>query len=375
MKIGIDARMLGSHNGGLGRYVQELVKHLEMIDTTHEYVVFLKQDNWDLFEPRSERFKKVLADIHWYGVDEQVQLKAIIKKEQVDLMHFPHWNVPLLYNDPFVVTIHDLLLMHYPTREASTLGPVGYWFKNQAYHAVLRHAVEKARHVLAVSHFTKQDITATLGVPEVNITVTHLAPFTHGSKEKSDAENVLGMYGITKPYFLYVGVAFPHKNLEGLLRAWQLFEEEHGDAYQLVLVGKKNFFYERLLGSGVMQECRNVIYTDFVPDDELDALYRKAQAYVFPSLYEGFGLPPLEAMQRGVPVISSNRTCLPEVLGEAALYIDPENPKDIADAMQKMIEDDGIRFDLKQAAREELKRYSWERLAQETIMVYGQALN
>ena len=158
--------------------------------------------------------------------------------------------------------------------------------------------------------------------------------------------------------------------MEGLLKAWKIFEEKYGDGYQLVLVGKKNFFYERLFNHITIQPYNHIIYTDFVDDTALSALYDSASLYVFPSLYEGFGIPPLEAMAHGVPVASSNRSCLPEVLGEAALYFDPENYEQMADIMYVGLTNEEVRHELKQRGKEELKRYSWEKLARQTLEIY-----
>lgn len=170
---------------------------------------------------------------------------------------------------------------------------------------------------------------------------------------------------------IYVGAAYPHKNLEGLLKAWAIFQEKYGGEYQLVLVGKEDYFWRRLKDRGSqIIDHRSLIFTDFVSDADLSSVYKHASLFVFPSLYEGFGLPPLEAMAHGVPVVSSNRTCLPEVLGEAALYFDPENYAQMAEVIHRALTDDEIRFALKENAREELKRYSWEKLARETVWVY-----
>ena len=179
MRIGIDARMYGPKQGGLGRYIQQLIAHLEQLETTDEFIIFLRKENWDEYTPKNNNFKKVLADIPWYGWQEQIKLSKIIKQEKVDLMHFPHWNVPLFYNDPFIVTIHDLLLLHYPTRKASTLGPFAYWFKNFVYKIVLRHAATKSKHILTISEFTRKDIVKNLGIAMGKITVAYLAPFTN----------------------------------------------------------------------------------------------------------------------------------------------------------------------------------------------------
>lgn len=390
MKIGIDCRMYGSKQAGLGRYVQELVLGLEKIDSNNEYVIFLRQENWEEYQPIDHNFKKVLADISWYSLSEQLNLKKIIEREKVDLMHFPHWNVPLFYNKPFVVTIHDLIMYHYPRQEASTHGPIVYWLKDLAHRIVLRHAVKKAKQIIVTSEFTKQDVHKTLGVPLEKMTVVYQAPFQNEKlKVKREKSNLnkksdLNKWGINKKYVLYVGNAYPHKNLEGLLKAWKIFEEKYGSDYQLVLVGKKNFFYDKLITSSqhhfittsphydnvTMEQCNNIIFTGYVPDEDLAQFYTKASLYVFPSFYEGFGLPPLEAMTYGVPVVSSNATCLPEILGEGALYFDPENLEQMAEVIYKGLNDKSIRFELREKAKEELKRYSDEKMIRETLWVY-----
>lgn len=176
-------------------------------------------------------------------------------------------------------------------------------------------------------------------------------------------------YGIGKPFVLYVGAAYPHKNLEGLLKAWKLFVEKYGEGYQLVLAGKENYFYKKIRSP--ITDHRSLIHAGFIPDNDLATLYEHASLYVFPSLYEGFGLPPLEAQAFGVPTVSSNRTCLPEVLGESALYFDPENYEQMADVIHRGLTDENTRFELKQNAAENSSRFSWEKLAGETLEVYS----
>ena len=375
MKIGIDARMLGP-GFGLARYVQQLVLHLQKIDYENQYVLFMRSGNWDRFYPEQDNFKKVLAEIPWYSVSEQTKFPEIIQKEGVDLMHFPHWNVPLLYRGPCVVTVHDLIMYHYPRQEATTLGPLGYWFKDKMARLVIRNAVKKAQTILATSEFTRQDIHQTLGVPVERMLVTYQAPFDE-ERGKGDVGRgkitetlILKKYGIDKPYVLYVGAAYPHKNLEGLLQAWKLFQEKYGETYQLIFVGADNFFYKKLIHSSVCKESSNIIFTGFVEDSELTVLYEYAWLYVFPSLYEGFGLPPLEAMTHGVPVVSSNRSCMPEVLGDAALYFDPENYEQMSEVMHTGLTNIDMQLELQQNAREHLKLFSWKKLAKETLGIY-----
>lgn len=366
MKIGIDARMYGPKQGGLGRYIEQLVLHLEKLPTNAEFVIFLRRDNWNEYTPSAPNFRKVLADIPWYGIAEQIFLPVIIKKEKVDLIHFPHWNVPLFYSAPYIVTIHDLLLLHYPTRKASTLGPLAYWFKNRVFRLVLEHAVKKSRHILTVSDFSKKDIIKTLKIPENKITITYPAPLPTATSPLQPTTYKLQALGITKPYVLYVGVAYPHKNLEGLLRAWNIFTKKYGDKYQLVLAGKTNYFYDRLQAIAYKLQAKNVIFTGFIPDQKLPALYQNASLYVIPSFYEGFALPALEAMSYRIPVVSSHATCLPEILQNAALYFDPSNLEEIADAIYQGLTDNNLRQNLLSAAPATLARYQWKTLAQKT---------
>lgn len=359
---------------GLARYVEQLIKQLQKTDKENEYVLFLKKDNFDQLELSAPNFKKVLVDIPWYSWREQLQFAGLIKKEKVDLMHFPHWNVPFFYRDPFVVTIHDLIMFHFPRAEATTLGPLKFWIKDMAHRIVIKNAVKKAEHILVTSEFTKNDLNKSLRVPLNKMTVTYQAPFKcEKEMVADDIYPILNKYGINKQYALYVGSAYPHKNLEGLLEAWKIFEDKYGHDYQIVFVGKNSYFYERLLQSDEVKAVKdNFVFTGLISDYELCAMYRKASLYVFPSFYEGFGLPPLEAMSYGVPVASSNSACLPEVLGEAALYFNPDSPAQMADVIYKGLTDKNIVFELKQKSLQELQRYSNEDLTQKTLHVYRQ---
>lgn len=374
MRIGIDARMYGPKQGGLGRYIEQLIIHLEPLLGNDELVVFLRHDNWDLCLPRGPKIKKVLADIPWYGLAEQFHFPKIITAEKLDLMHFPHWNVPLRYHGRFVVTVHDLLLIHYPTRAASTLGPLTYWIKNLGFRASLRHAVRDSSAIIAPSEYTKSDIVATCHVAPEKITVTYQGA-TPLTKNSTTPATILQKYHITKPFILYVGVAYPHKNLDGLVCAWQLFEKTYGGTHQLVLVGKRNYFYNRLITSTNFQACHNIIYTDFVPDDELVVLYETADLFVTPSLYEGYTLPSLEAIAHGLPVVASNATCLPEVLGAAALYFDPTNHAAMATTIHQGITDHSWREKSRMNGTKLLNKYSALTMAAATIALYHKTVD
>lgn len=368
MKIGIDARLYGPKQGGLGRYLEQLIKNLEQIDQHNDYVIFLCAENFNEFQPTNPHFKKILADIPWYGWKEQFFLPKIFKKEKLDFIHFPHWNIPFFYRGKFIITIHDLILLHYSTRRASTAGPIKYFFKSLAHKFILYYAVKKSTYILTPSEFTKQDIVKTLHIPEKKITVTYLAP-TDLADIKHTGNEVLLKHNMKKPYLLYVGVAYPHKNLERMVRAWKMFEEKNKN-FNLVLVGKNNYFYERLINSEEYKNCQNIIFTDFVSDNELFSLYQNATAYIFPSLYEGFGLPPLEAMQCGTPIISSNASCLPEILGEGALYFNPTNEQDICSKIFIILTDENKRRELINNIPKILAKYSQKNTSKITLSVY-----
>jgi glycosyltransferase involved in cell wall biosynthesis len=376
MRIGIDARFYGSVGKGLGRYTQKLIENLEKISadnsgvlTVNKYYIFLRKENWEEYQPKNKNFFKVRADIPWYGIREQIFLPRILRKFNLDLVHFPHFNVPLFYREKFIVTIHDLILFHYPTRRASALSPFFYFFKKMAHRLVIRNAIKKSEKIIAVSAHTKDDIMKRFGTPVDKIVVTHegIDPIQKAPTEPG--EKILSKYGIIKPFLLYVGNVYPHKNLERLILVFREIVKKHPHLY-LVLVGKEDYFYKRLKRFVSEYFAKNVIFADFVPDEHLGIVYREALLYVFPSLYEGFGLPPLEAMAKNIPVACSNASCLPEILGESAIYFDPRGMSEMAETIEKAIVDADLRKLLITKGREQIKKYSWEKMARVTLEIY-----
>jgi len=371
MRIGIDARFFGSIGKGLGRYTQKLIENLEKVDNTNQYFVFLKKDNFDEYQPKSKNFQKVLANFRWYTFSEQIKFPKLIKKYNLDLMHFPHFNVPVMYNRKFIVTIHDLILVHFPTTKSSTLAPIFYWLKFLAYKFVINSAINHAQKIIAVSNFTKNDILKTY--PKINadkITVTYESAedfclLTPHNKY----DEILARYGIIKPYITYVGNAYPHKNLERLILSFKEIRKAERDL-NLILVGKEDYFYKRLKDFTVKQKIEGVIFTDYIPDHELDTIFRNSSAFIWPTLYEGFGLPPLEAMSKGVPVISSDQECMKEILADSAYYFDGKNSVDMAGSVIKVLNDVEIREKLVKKGYERVAYYSWKKMAQKTLELY-----
>lgn len=395
MKIGIDARFYGPIGKGLGRYTQEVVDNIIKITNASSsaddgiavnYVIFLSPDNFDEFDSSRSNIKKVKLTCSWYSWSEQLLLPYYLWREHLDLLHFPHFNVPLLTPTKFVVTIHDLILTHFPTVRATTHHRFWYYFKNFAYRLVILIALKRARRIITVSEFTKKDIIKQFKINPSKIVVTHegVADLSAGRDSlfvaKLDNQEILAQYHIPRNFLLYVGNAYPHKNLEILLQVFSKLHLERPEL-RLVLVGKIDYFYERvqvvaralnLWQSGNINSP--VIFPGYVPDAQLEIFYAEALAYIFPSLYEGFGLPPLEAMARGCPVVSSDRASLPEILSDAALYFNPEEKADMLAKIKIMLEDSARRDDFKRRGFRQAKKYNWWECARLTLAVYQEAL-
>ncbi|MDD2753592.1 MAG: glycosyltransferase family 1 protein [Candidatus Portnoybacteria bacterium] len=377
MRIGIDARFFGPKAKGLGRYAQKLIEELEKNDDQNDYTVFLQRADFKAWQPKNQRFKKVLADYRWYSLVEQLFFPFKIYAQKIDLMHFTHFNAPVLYFKPYVVTIHDLILQKFPTAKNSLFGRFKYFFKSIGYKIVISLVLARAEKIIAVSQFVKDDIIRSFGAPEEKVRVIYEGvPILDNSKgPTADSRGVLEKYKIKKPYLLYVGNAYPHKNLLRLAEAFKILRNKNYVELELVLVGGEDYFYKKLKQENCDSDgiCfgGGVVFAGFVPDKELEALYQNAKAYVFPSLCEGFGLPPLEAMAYGAPVVSSSATCLPEILGETTHYFDAQNPSDIAQKINEVLTDENLRQKLIAQGFERIKKYSWRKMAEETAGVYS----
>jgi len=381
-RIGIDARFYGPIGKGLGRYVQEMVDNILKMDRENNYVIFLRRENFDeLLIDDYKNVKKVVLDVRWYTLKEQLIFPFYIWRENLDLMHFPHFNVPFFVPSKFVVTIHDLILTKFKTVRATTLSPFLYNLKDFFYKLIIKRALKKSRKIITVSNFTKNDIIEQFGIKSEKIEVTYegVANLAKGRDSlfvaKLDEKEVLKHYNINNPFLLYVGNAYPHKNLDFLIESFlEMYKQD--DKLRLVLVGKEDYFYKKLkevsdnLGSSF--EEKPIIFAGYVPDDKLEILYQKAFLYVFPSLYEGFGLPPLEAMAKSCPVLSSNTSSMPEILGEAAIYFDPRDKVDFISKAKLLIEDQVLRVKMIELGLEQCKKYSWWDCAFATRKIYLQ---
>ncbi len=375
MRIGIDARFYGSLGKGLGRYTQKLIENLEKIsaqggDAQDEYFIFLRAENFNEYHPKNKNFQKVKADYRWYTLSEQINMPRILNKYKLDLVHFPHFNVPLLYRKKFIITIHDLILIHFPTIRGTTLNPVFYWLKFLAYKVVIKSAIKRAKKIIAVSKFTKGDILKNYNVPNSKISVTYEACEDFCAFSPENSEDILKRYAIIKPYILYVGNAYPHKNLEALVLAFAEITKIE-KKLKLVLVGREDYFYQRIKKLVNGKNIKNVVFSGHVPDNDLDTIYRHSRLYVFPSLYEGFGLPPLEAMAKGVPIISSDHPCMKEVLGDSAHFFNSRKTEEIKQAVIKVLGNTPLQEELAAKGYEQIKKYSWKEMARRTLEIYN----
>lgn len=366
MRIAVDLRMYGP-SFGLGRYNQRLLENLIRIGDDNHYVLLFNEVPQNL-PMLPDNFQIKSCNCKWYSISEQVILPFVLYKLKVDLVHFPHFNVPIFYRRKFIVTIHDLIMTRFPSRKASTLSgflfDIKYWF----YDVVIKYAIEKSYKIIAVSQFTADDIIDyfKLSTEEAKkINVVYEGVSTRQIKMIEDID-------VPEKFFLYVGNAYPHKNLEFLIDVFKIWLETNPDFY-LILIGSEDYFYKRLQAycqDKMSTQRDRVIFTDFVVDEKLLSYYQKATAYIFPSKYEGFGLPALEAMDQDLPVLSSNSSCLPEILEDAALYFDPENQSDLLDKMNMIVSDEALRERLKTIASKQINKYSWERMTMEIISLY-----
>jgi len=372
MKIGIDARFFGPFGKGLGRYTQKLVEYLEKVDFENQYIIYLRQENFDDYQPQAPNFKKKLADVPWYTIREQFEMPKILKQENFDLVHFPHFNVPYFYKKPYVVTIHDVIITNHPTTKATTLGPLLYKMKQLAYKRVITRAVNKAKKIITVSGYSKSEIIRHFKVPAEKVVVTYEASdFNKDVCSLEDPQYLLDKFGIRPNYWLYVGNAYPHKNLESLVKAWQRLVKQDNFINPLVLVGKPDYFYNRVQELAKKYNLeKHIIFPGYVDDAELCLLYQQAVGYIFPSLCEGFGLPPLEAASQGLPVLSSSASCLPEVLGGSAVYFDPYSIEDIIAKVKEVTADPDLQKEMRERGLLQVKKYSWHKMAETTKQVY-----
>lgn len=372
MKIGVDVRMYSQ--SGIGRYIRGLIGNLQKIDKKNSYFILLSKQDFDEVDLK-DNFQKVLADFAWYSVSEQIGMPKLLNSLQLDLVHFPHFNVPIFYGGKFVVTIHDLIHQHFQTTRATTHGESIYRIKKFGYSVVFKSAVVRSSKILVPSDFVKNQLISESKVQGKKIIVTsegvdhameNIAKRMTGNKSLKIVENL----GVKVPYLFYMGNAHPHKNIEKLISVFRDLAQKYKQL-NLVLSGADHYFWDRIRNEVLSKNnTGNIIFTGFVTDEQAIALYKNAVAYVFPSLEEGFGIPLLEAMACSCPVVSSNAGSLPEIGADACVYFDPKSNEDMFQKIESILNSETLRKDLIQKGLKRYTQFSWEKLAKQTLEVY-----
>jgi glycosyltransferase involved in cell wall biosynthesis len=335
-------------------------------------VLLCRAEDSGVLDELGENFRTIPEAARPYSVSEQLRIPLDIRREGIDLFHAPHYVLPLLTPCKSVVTIHDCIHLRFPQ-----------YLPNRLAYAYARSSLWIATHrsnrVLTVSEASKRDILRYFRVPEGKIDVIYNAiDERYGETPSPDeVERVRDRYQLNAPYVLYAGNIKPHKNLERLIEAFHTLRQDGDLAHvKLLIIGDEVSKYATLRRAVHKYKLhKHVRFFGFVPDKTLAVLYRLARVFVFPSLYEGFGLPPLEAMASGTPVITSNVSSLPEVVGDAALLIDPLNPAAIADAMRRVLMDSDLRETLREKGLKRVREFSWERSVRRVREIYGEVLS
>lgn len=380
MRVGIDCRtILNPDRGeaaGLGHYTYYLVKHLLDVDRDTEYVLFfdyrMRRENTAEFQRSNVKvrffpfssYKKFLP----FAYSHMLTAAALLR-ERLDLFHSPTMTMPLTYPKPVVVTVHDLAIYINPD-----------WFPSQVFsrRLLVPQTLKRAKHLIAISQSTKRDLQELFNVPARKVTVVYNGVTTNKLDLKDKDVDARKKWRLPQRFLLYVGTLEPRKNLLGLIDAY------HGLArakpglladIPLVLAGLVGYqgddVLEKIRGMSLQQRIK---YLGYVTHNEKMNLMRAATAFVFPSLYEGFGLPVLEAMNLGTPVITSNLSSIPELTADAAVKVDPSNPIDLASAIERVLTDPELRLRLKRDGLARAKAFSWINTARETREVYRRVL-
>lgn len=361
--IVIDARIRRSSTG---RYTDRLVEHLQKIDKKNHYTVLVQpDDNWKM---RAENFATLPCPFPQFSFNPLNELRFAwqLYGLKPDLVHFTMTQQPLAYFGNIVTTTHDLTMLDF-IRKGNTPLPL-YWLKLALYRFLVKWSHVKSKHIIVPTNTTAKEVAKFQPSTKLKLTVTYEAAEPRLAEKSAQPNSVSGSF------IMYTGTAFPHKNLKNLILAFDTLQKTNPNL-KLVLVGKREVnSYELEEWAKSRPSYKNIIFTGFVSDTELKWLYEHAEVYVFTSLSEGFGLPPLEAMTNGAPVVSSNASVMPEVYGDAVLYCNPKNPEDIASKVDTVLKNKALRQRLIKAGYQQIKKYSWPKMAQETLDVYKKLL-
>jgi glycosyltransferase involved in cell wall biosynthesis len=375
MKIAIDARMLDVPYTGVGRYTKNLITALGDIDNLNQYVLIVGvKSNYKIYQDKD--FKIIKWRYRPFSLKSIFLLHKLLAKEKIDFFHSPFCVVPLLAKCPVIVAIHDLMAIKYPqffTGRRFLARILG-----RAYFKVfMTLSMRKAQAIIVDSKQIKKDLIDFLPNARHKITVIYAGVEDSFTKIEEDTKIAIfcEKHNLKKKTILYLGSTRPHKNLPGLIKAFNKLLSQSGIECQLLIAGEKdkNLLVLKNL-SHELGLINRIVFLNNLSPEELLLLMNAADIFVFPSLYEGFGLPPLEAMACGTPVIASNRASIPEVVGDAAILVNPENDQEIASAMLRLLKDDNLRQELIKKGHQRIRFFTWNSTAKETIDVYQRVM-
>lgn len=370
MNIAIDVRRLADY--GVGTYIRNLVRTLFRKDAQNRYLLIGDPERMEELAELPANFVPVRYARSDQSAANHFQFQFLLREHRVDVLHVPNRHVPLMVPCRYVVTVHDL---------ADFLFPTDNGFRHSLRLYLARHGLARAARIIAVSRATKLDLAELFHIHPQKIEVIHNAideRFRRPSRHE-EKKLVLERYGVNYPFLLYAGNVKPQKNLVRVIEAFAVLKGELGahPVYRdlkLILIGdelsKHSDLRRAVIKTRIQQDVR---FLGFVPIDVLRVFYSSAEVFVFPSLYEGFGLPPLEAMAQGTPVVVSSVSSLPEVVGNAAVMVNPDNIFDIAHGVKSVLLDAGARELLRERGLEQVKRFSWDRSVECVLEIYRQA--
>lgn len=370
-RIGIDARFFRGGTSGLGRYTRQLIHYLAKVDQYNHYVVFLTEEDMAEWDVAQDNFEPRVVQATHYTVREQTVFLRELYRAKLDLVHFLNFNHPLLYRKPFVVTVHDLTIFRFPAGRSSASK-----MRRAAFQRVFAHSLHAAKSVIAISEFTAADVERSFHIPHARMEVVYEAgpypvtewPFGH----KASTQQFIGR---KEPYFLFVSQWRPHKGILTLIQAFNEFKKKTGSPHLLVLAGnQKTSEMEVRQALAESPYAGDIVTPGFVPDDMLPLLYHNAEALLYPSESEGFGLPALEAMAYGTPVIAADSTSLPEVVGNAGILVPTRDEMALAEAMERIVMEPSLAGELVAKGYRQAEKFSWDKAAYDTLGIYQRVL-
>jgi glycosyltransferase involved in cell wall biosynthesis len=364
VKIAIDARKL--HDFGIGTYIRNLLRHLSRLDRENEYVLLCHESDMGVAGTLGENFRTVLEQAANYSMSEQFHIPLVLMREKPDVFHAPHYVLPVAVRSRSVVTIHDCIHLMFPQ-----------YLPNRAAYAYARGAMwsaaRRSDRILTVSEASKRDILHFFNVPPEKIVVVYNGIDERFWMQPSSEEvaRVRERFQLDHGFVLYAGTIKPHKNLVRLIEAFAALRKGEFEELKLLIIGDEISKLPALRRAVHIHKLhKHVRFLGFLPDETLAALYRLAAVFVFPSLYEGFGLPPLEAMASGTPVVTSNVSSLPEVAGDAAILVDPYDVSSIVDGVRRVLTDPLLADELRKKGLTRARDFSWERSVARTHDIY-----